>query len=252
MTIGQDPDTRRRAGPPTGRQWILVGAVAGAVVLLLAAAVAVALRLNRADAHAVTAPLKDRREARFEMASGVGAMTVRVGDLGDHLYRISTPPGGRAPVPHVTDRNNVIQLRLTGGGGGGGSGVQVRLSSRVRWGLRLSVGLGQTTIDLRGGSVSTVEFAAGVGMADLALPVPSGTVPVRVGAGANQLTVHLRPGVPAQVRVRAGIGNLTLDGTTRSGVRDGSVYPLGGYAHARNRYDIDLATGIASLVVRRD
>jgi hypothetical protein len=64
--------------------------------------------------------------------------------------------------------------------------------------------------------------------------------------------VHLRPGVAAQVRVRSGVGNLTLDGTSRSGVSGGAVYPLGGYASARDRYDIDLATGVAALVVRRD
>ncbi|MEN3307034.1 MAG: hypothetical protein V7603_3236 [Micromonosporaceae bacterium] len=249
MTTVHRPPAQRRTGPLDDRQWILLGTACVAAVLLLAAMAAVALRLNRADAHEVTGALGGRREARFEMASGVEAMTVRVSDLGDRLYRISTPTG-RAPVPHVTDHDNVVQLRLTGGGGG--SSVEVRLSSRVRWAVRVAVGLAQTTVNLTGGTVSAVEFAAGVGMADLTLPVPSGTVPVRIGAGANQFTVHLRPGVAAQVRVRSGVGNLTLDGTSRSGVSGGAVYPLGGYASARDRYDIDLATGVAALVVRRD
>jgi hypothetical protein len=249
MTEVHRASAARRAGPLDDRKWILVGAACVAAVLLLAGMVAVALRLNRADAHEITGALGERREARFEMASGVEAMTVRVGDLGDRLYRISTP-SGRAPVPHVTDRDSVVQLRLTGGGGA--SSVDVRLSSRVRWGLRVAVGLAQATINLTGGSVSAVEFTAGVGTADLTLPLPSGTVPVRIGGGANQFTVHLRPGVAAQVRIRSGVGNLTLDGTTRSGISPGATYPLAGYARARDRYNIDLLTGAAALVVRRD
>src|SRR4051812_42107405 len=115
-TTAYRPGTQRRTGPLDDRQWILLGAACVAAVLLLAALVAVVLRLNRADAHEVTGALGGRREARFDMASGVQAMTLHVGDLGDRLYRISTP-GGRAPVPHVTDHDNVVQLRLTGGGG---------------------------------------------------------------------------------------------------------------------------------------
>jgi hypothetical protein len=248
MTSVHQPPTARRTRPLEDRRWIFLGAACVAAVLLLAAMVAVALRLNRADAHEITGALGTRRDARFEMASGVEAMTVRVGDLGDRLYKISTP-AGRAPVPHVTDHDNVVQLRLTGGGGA--SSVDVRLSSRVRWGLRVAVGLAQSKINLTGGSVSAVEYTAGVGTADLTLPVPSGTVPVRIGAGADQFTIHLRPGVAAQVRVRSGVGNLTLDGTSRSGISAGT-YPVGNYAHARDRYDIDLQSGLASLTVRRD
>jgi hypothetical protein len=248
MTSAQIPPAQHRTGPFADRQWLLLGAACVAAVLLLAAIATVVLRLGRADAHSVTAPLDDRRDARLVMASGADAMTVGMANLGDRLYRISTPTG-KAPVPHVIKKGNLVQLKLTGGGG---SSVDIRLSSRVRWGLRIAVGLGQTKINLMGGSVSFVDFAAGVGIADVSLPMPTGTVPVRIGAGGNMITVHLRPGVAAAVRVRSGVGNLTLDGKPQSAVHSGAVYPLAGYANARNRYEIDLATGVASLTVRRD
>lgn len=253
MTTVEHPPGGQRTGPLRDRQWIFVGVAAVAAVLLLATVLAVVLRHGpgaaRADAHAVSAPRDGTREARFEMASGVDAMTVHVADLGYRLYRISTP-SGRPPVPHVTRHDNIVQLRLTGGGGA--SSVDVRLSSRVRWALRLATGLASTTIDLTGASVSTVEFAAGVAMADLTLPKPSGTVPVRISAGADRITVHLPPGVPARVRLGGGVGSLTLDGTSHSGIANGSVYRLGGYDSAKDRYDIELASGVSSLVVRRD
>ena len=117
----------------------------------------------------------------------------------------------------------------------------------------MAAGLASTKLDLSQAALSTVDFAAGVGMVDLTLPAPNGTVPVHVGAGANQLTVHLRPGVAAQVTVLAGLGSMTLDGQTRSGGIPKGVYPVGkGYGQARDRYDIALASGVSSLVVRRD
>src|SRR5262245_65234523 len=103
MTTAHVPPARRRTGPFADRLWLILGTACFVAVLLLPAMVAVALRLNRADAHSVTAPLNDRRDARFEMASGVSALTVRMANLGDRLYRISTP-SGKAPVPRVTNQ----------------------------------------------------------------------------------------------------------------------------------------------------
>jgi hypothetical protein len=249
------------------RNTIIAGAAGLAVVLLAGGGIAMALRQDgtqtvaaRASAAASQqAGQHARRQGRLDVASGVDAMTVRTANLGNHMYEISTV-SGIAPVAHLTEQSRLIQLRLTGGKAtassnisGAGTQVNVRLNSRVDWGMRMAAGLASTKLDLSQATLSTVDFAAGVGMVDLTLSAPTGTVPVHVNAGANQLTVHLRPGVAAQVTVLAGLGSMTLDGQTRSGGIPKGVYPLGkGYGQARDRYDIALAAGVSSLVVRRD
>lgn len=249
------------------RSTVVAGAAGLAVVLLAGGAVAMALQhdgTQKVTARA-TAPASPqvgphtRRQGRLDVASGVDALTVRTANLGNRMYEISTV-SGTTPVAHLTERGKLVQLRLTRGTAtanstntGGGTRVNVRLSSRVDWGMRMAAGLASTKLDLSQAALSTVDFAAGVGMVDLTLPAPNGTVPVHVGAGANQLTVHLRPGVAAQVTVLAGLGSMTLDGQTRSGGIPKGVYPVGkGYGQARDRYDIALASGVSSLVVRRD
>ncbi|HKS99519.1 MAG TPA: hypothetical protein VJT31_08325 [Rugosimonospora sp.] len=239
---------RRRVGPLTDRQWLLVGAGGVLAVLVLAMVATVGVRLTRADAHEVTAPLPTGRDAgTLVVTGGVNELTLRTADLGSTMYRITTPPGSGA-VPHATTNHGAVSVRIAGSGGGAAT---VALSSRLRWDLRLAGGLSRATLDLSNGSVSGVDFASGLDTVDLKLPRPSGRVPVRVGAGANQLTVHLPAGVPAQVRVRSGAGSLTLDGATHNGVAGGTAYPLAGYPRP-DAYQIDLVTGISSLVVRRD
>lgn len=249
------------------RSAVVAGAAGLAVVLLAGGAVGMALRHNGTQtvASRASAPASPqggqhvRPQGRLDVASGVDALTVRTADLGDRMYEISTV-SGITPVAHLTERGKLAQLRLTRGTAtanstntGGGTRVNVRLSSRVDWGMRMAAGLASTRLDLSQARLSGVDFTNGMGMVDLTLPAPTGTVPVHVNAGANQLTVHLRPGVAAQVTVLAGLGSMTLDGQTRSGGITKGVYPVGkGYGQARDRYDIALASGVSSLVVRRD
>jgi hypothetical protein len=254
-------DTSVEAGPPaTGpdRRPIYIGLVILVALLLIALLVAaVTLAAGRRDgpagpaapAHTVTEPLAGRHEARLDLTSGVGLVTVRSGDLGDRLYRISTPAGS-GTATRVTDQDGSILVGL-GGGGGGPAGVEILLSSQVTWQFRLGGGADEARLDLRGGPVSGVDIASGVSSVELWLPRPSGTVTVREGGGASEFTVHAPAAVPVQVRVTGGAGQATIDGTVHSGVSGNTLYPADGWDQARDRYELDAVGGLSQLSLDR-
>ncbi|WP_345625698.1 hypothetical protein [Rugosimonospora acidiphila] len=253
-------DTPVRTGPPAAdpdRRLIYTGLVILLALLLTAVMLAVVTVVVRhrggpsGSGHTVSAPLDGRHEARLDLASGVTLVTVRGGDLGDRLYRITTPDGSGA-VPRTTDQDGSVLVGLSGAPGGGGpAAVTVLLSSRVTWQLRLAGGADQARLDLRGAPISGVDLASGVSSVELWLPRPSGTVTVREGGGASEFAVHAPAGVPVQVRVTGGAARASIDGVVHSGVSGNTVYPADGWNSATDRYELDAVGGLSQLSVDR-
>lgn len=248
-------DTSAPPGPPAAapdRRPLYIGLVVLVALLLVAlliAAVSLTARHRTGPEHTVSGPLAGLQDARLDLTSGVGLVTVRVGDLGDRLYRISTPAGSGA-VPRVTGQDGSVLVGLAGSGGGPAS-VRILLSSRATWRLRLSGGAEQARIDLRGGPVAGVDIAGGVSSVQLWLPRPSGTVTVREGGGASEFAVHAPPAVPVLVRVAGGAGQASIDGSVHSGVSGNTVYPAAGWDQAADRYELDAVGGLSRLSLDR-
>jgi hypothetical protein len=129
--------------------------------------------------------------------------------------------------------------------------VEVRLDSDVRWRIRFTAGAVEDLVDLGGGKVAGVELAGGVTRAELTLPKPSGTVPVRLTGGAGQLILHVPRDVPTRVGVASGAGTVVVDGTTRGGVGAGTVITPPGWDQAGDRYDVQAVAGVSVLTVDR-
>jgi hypothetical protein len=252
----------RRIG---GTAWIAV-AIAVAIGATLVAVLASlsgnsGQRTPAGPAPGVAIPTADRvatgarngkQEAEFHVISGANSITVRAVDLGDTLYRVSSPGNG-ALVPTVVDNNNgPIELSLGDTGIAGPATVDVLLNSAVRWRLRLAGGGTQETVDFTGGQLAGVEFVAGAGKIEVTLPAPRGLVPVRLGGGAGELAVHVATGAPTRVRVAGtGAGTVTVDGRTQRGVAGGASFAPAGWEKAADRYDIELAAGVATVTVDR-
>jgi hypothetical protein len=129
--------------------------------------------------------------------------------------------------------------------------IEIRLNSRVRWTLRLAGGADAANIDMSAGELAGVEFAAGVSQIRLSLPMPDGTVVVRMLAGASEFDLTAPPGVPARVRLGSGAGSVTVDGSTRTGVAQGTVLAPPSWESASDRYDIDAIAGVSRLTLAR-
>ena len=188
--------------------------------------------------------------ATFSLVSGADVVRVTVGDLGTDLFEASTPAESKAvPEADVSGTNVVLGLRESGRGGP--TVVSVVLSDDMRWGVRLSGGAGDQSVDLRGGLGGDVDFSAGTSRAGVSLPAAKGTQRVVLAGGAGQLTVNLTGGAPVRVAARGGAGAVTVDGQTKSGVPGGTVYTAPGWDSAPDRFDIDATSGVSTITVAR-
>jgi hypothetical protein len=199
-----------------------------------------------------TGPRGSRQEAEFVVTNGTESIAIRAVDLGDTLYRVSTPGPG-ALVPTVVDNNDGrIELTLGDSGLAGPATVDVLLNSAVTWRLRLAGGGSQESVDFTGGRLAGVELVAGAGKIELTLPAAQGLIPVRLGGGAGELLVHVPTGMPTRVRVAgAGAGTVTVDGKTQRGVAGGTAFAPPGWDKAKDRYDIEVVAGVAVVTVDR-
>ncbi|SBT39417.1 hypothetical protein [Micromonospora auratinigra] len=196
----------------------------------------------------LAAPLSGRRRADFELVDGLTTFELRIIDLGEDLYRISTPAdAGVTPRPEVTgDR---VRLRVGGNGGAGPSEVQVLLNSRATWRLRLVGGVREQLLDLGAGRLAGVELAGGSARTRLRLPALTGPLTVRLTGGVHDLVVTVPGAPPARVRVGAGAGAVSVYRDRRDGVGAGELLGSPGWDRARVRLYLDLVAGANTVTV---
>ncbi|WP_430782766.1 hypothetical protein [Actinoplanes sp. G11-F43] len=185
-------------------------------------------------------PAPVKRTARLEFVTGVTTLTVRITDLGDDDFRVSGPS-------QTTFSGGV--LRVDAGPAGGGD-VEIRLSSRITWHLRLGAGVKTMDFDATAGTVSRIDLDGGAETMNLRLGRLAGVVPVRMTGGVGAWFIHTRNQIPVRVRVGSGAGNVTLYGRASGGVGGGTA--LGADDLGRGpALDIDAPGGIGSLEVKR-
>jgi hypothetical protein len=203
-----------------------------------------------ANVGVVTGELAGRQKAELNVVSGSDTVVVRAADLGDQLFRASAPTGSRVvPVADVTD--SVVRVSLTDAGGKGAANLVVELNNQVHWRIRLDGGAKQATVAMAGGRLTALDFGAGNSRIEASLPMPQGTVPVRMAGGASVFDLRLPREVATQVRVAGGAGSVSIDGTVHSGIPGGTVYTPDGWDSATNRYLIDNTAGVSSLTLDR-
>ena len=236
--------------PPARNRRVFIGLLSAVIVVAVLVALAAVVIVSRIDAgrHTKVAPLGDATAASVDIAGGVTSLAVRTADLDSDLYRISTP-GDSAQLPTVsTVDRSALAVRTTGDGPGR---LEVLLSSRVTWRVRLSGGATEAKLDLRGAPIAGVVLASGVSTAELWLPEPRGLVEVSETGGTNGLILHVIVRVPVKVSVDGGAGTATLDGTTHTGVPAGATYAPEGWDTVTDRYDVKLVGGVSHLDLDR-
>jgi hypothetical protein len=248
------PGYRETVNQRIGGRHVVVIAVSVAVAVLgLAMVIVVVKQFARAvdptaGGHRVTGPANGRDAARLDLVSGVTSVMIRAGDFGSDMYRVSTPDDGKL-LPHVVEHDDRIQVQLSSSGENGASSVLIELAEHVVWHIRIGGGAQEVLVNMAAGRFAGLDLATGVTTVDATLPHPSGTVTVRVGGGAGQIAMHVPDGVPARVVVGGGAADVRLDGRSERNVSAGTILAVDGWAQANDRYEVDAATGVSTVVV---
>jgi hypothetical protein len=200
-----------------------------------------------AGKRTVTAPLSNRTKAAFELLAGADVVHLSIKDLGDDLYRISTPDdAGIRPSPQVRDDD--VKLQVAGEATDGRGQIDVVLAAKVQWSLRFSGYAQEQRLDLSGGRVSGLEMVAGTGKATVTLARASGTVPVKINGAVNELVLRSPSDSPVRVRVDGGAKTVVAGSRALQDVAAGSTLTPRNWA-TRNRYDVAVGARITSLTV---
>jgi hypothetical protein len=253
---------RPQTGPPRRSRLVTVATIALSTVVLLGAAVAgvaffagsdksltsvLKLGASEAKSRIATGPLGGREDATFELVAATTKVTVRTQDLGNDLYKItSAADSGTKPSPVLT--KDKLQLRLTPDGDATGGDVEVLLSSKVKWALRFVGGADEQLVNLAAGKISSIDVIGGSRRLELALPTPTGTIPIRLTGAVDELSVRSPADSPVRVRVRSGAKTVAAGERTLRDVKPGSTLTPTDWK-AANRYDVDAASRITLLSV---
>ncbi len=195
-------------------------------------------------------PLGGATAGRLVFATGASRLEVVAGTALDELCRARF--GGAAPDVRVLDGTVTIGYRRQGLErilDWGGFSARVELGPAVPWAIEVRGGMSKLTADLRRLHLAGLEFRGGASEVDVALPVPAGTVPLRVSGGASKIAIHRPSGVPVRLTVSGGYSTLTLDGR-RVDRGDGSApAETPGFREATDRYEIVISGGASKIGV---
>ncbi len=111
--------------------------------------------------------------------------------------------------------------------------------------LDLSIGVGQTTVDLPAGDYRA-SIDGGVGQTVVVLP-NEGNIRININCGVGEIVIRVPAGTALKVHIDRGIAGLTMP----SGyVQNGDVYTSPGYSAAENHIELYLDQGVGNIAVR--
>jgi hypothetical protein len=201
--------------------------------------------------HVVSAPLAGRAEATLDIVDSAAALTLTAADLGDDLYRVSTPGDG-ALIPKAAEANGVVTVHLVASANNAGPGsVVMQINSKVAWNLKLTGGAGTEVADLRAAKITALDVIGGGSKIEITLPPVTGTMTVNMRSGAGQYLIHAPKNIPAKVRLGIGAGTVTVDGASKTNVAANTVISPPGWDAAKDKLDINAAGGASVITVDR-
>ncbi len=225
---------------------LTVAVLAGALAYVLLAPAAGAAGSQRSDA---SDRLEGLAAGSLDLSFGAATIQLRGGALGEDLYRahFEIRQNEQAPLTQLDRSTGTLRIRQRqtwpfAFGAPGRDQVELSLSDRIPWNLRIVGGAVDSTLDLTGLKISRLRVSGGANHGDVTLPSPVGSIPVEISGGATTVTLHLSPGSAARVRVSGGASDLEVDGNHNPGIGD-KTWQSDGYSQATDRFDVQVSGG---------
>jgi DNA-binding MarR family transcriptional regulator len=201
---------------------------------------------SRTGQSAFEGPLGNVRAGHLRFVRGVGRIVVTAEPGLPALYRASFERN--AASVSAVDGVVTVQYRRSRFSWRAASG-EMAINASVPWHISLNGGGTHVNFDLRAGHVTAVDITGGLSHAELWLPAPTETVPIKVTGGAHDLTFHRTRHVPVRVRVRGGVSNLRIDEQRLGAVGGAMTQQSSGYDDAAGRYDVTITGGASTLTI---
>jgi uncharacterized membrane protein len=193
-----------------------------------------------------SAPLKGAAGGRLRFPRGATWVTIKAGTAMPELFLASFT----GPKPKVRVVGNDVDIESRGFGPVNWRirSAHIALNPSIAWQFEVHGGTFRLNADLRGLQLTMVALEGGAIKVDLALPRPSGTVPIRIAGGASEVSVRRPSGVAVRVIAHGGFRKLQVDGKSIEAT-DEKPIESPDYVGAVDRYDLELADGADRFVV---
>lgn len=122
------------------------------------------------------------------------------------------------------------------------------LSKELPLDLVFETGAVDAQLDLTDLQVKDLVLKTGASSTDIKLPAGAGFTRLKIEAGAASVVLHVPEGVAARVEAQAGLASVSVD-QNRFPKQNG-YYQSADYEGAKNKVDIRIETGMASIEVK--
>jgi hypothetical protein len=208
-------------------------------------------------AEEISQPLDGATRAEVVLGPAVGSLHVEALKETDHLVAgvIHPVTGERVSRDfEVVDDTAVFTLESHGefvgpllGSHGSTWGWDLGLSPNVPLDLRISLGVGQSDIDLTSLTVSDLKVDMGIGLTNLTLP-NRGRLEARVDGAIGNTVIVIPRGMEARIQFDTGLAASRAPQGYR---QQDDVYVSPGYAGADNRVDLHISQAIGNVTVQQ-
>ncbi len=196
------------------------------------------------------APLGSAGSGRLVFANGAYRLTLRADPGMSDLYRARFEEA----APNVKVEDGTVTFRYPRRFGGlfdwSSYPGEVTLNAAVPWEVDVRGGAYQSDADLGGLNLTSFVLKGGISEFTVALPEPSGVVPVSVSGGAYKASILRPAGAEARLNVKGGASKLAFDEQSFDAVGGKVRLQSPGYDGAANRYDIEISGGAHEVSIR--
>lgn len=194
----------------------------------------------------LSSPLGEAERGRLEFPRGV-SQVVLGSTTEPVLYRARftgaapgiTAQGGRVVVERIHAPFRLFSWKR--------QVVELFLHRSLPWSIYIRGGANRLTGDLGGLLLEALEVRGGAHEVSLVLPAPVGTVPVRITGGVHTLSLLRPPQTPTRLLIQSGAHGLQIDRLRLGSVGGETRWESPDFAHAANRYDIEITGGAHNL-----
>ena len=235
---------------------VLTVAIVAGVLWLFGSGI---IRGREAAAEEVAQALGGATQARVIIAPAVGSLRVESLAESDNLVAgVIHPVSGENVNRDFTVEGETATFTLQSAGSfgpftpffgswGGEPGWDLGLNGEVPLELEVSMGVGESDLDLEELQVSDLTVSMGVGQTTVVLPAV-GRFQAKIDGAIGQTVVVIPRGMEARVQVDTGLAGSRLPAGYR---QQDDVYTSPGYASAEDRVDLEVSQAIGNVSIRQ-